>query len=496
MNRRQFMLNITAANVAFSLPTLLMAEKGRSRSPNIILIMADDLGWKELGCYGQEKIKTPHINRLALEGMRFTQYYAGSAVCAPSRCNLMTGKHGGHAFIRANVEIENPAKGIFGGQAPLQKDTPGIAKTLKTHGYTTGCFGKWGLGAVGSSGDPLEQGFDRFYGYNCQRHAHNLYPNYLVSDKKNVKLEGNTRGITGQTYAPQRIADEMLTFVRKNKNNPFFVYYPTVLPHLALQAPEEDIAAYRGKWDEKPYDGEGEVSYLPHPTPKSCYAAMITFMDRQVGRLMELLKELEIDDNTVVLFISDNGTTFLKRQVDYSFFESVGPLRGLKGSLYEGGIRVPLVVRWPGRIPAGTISDHLSAHYDMPATLAELAGTSFEQKTDGISMLPVLLGRQDEQKKHDFLIWDFAGYGGQIAVRMGKWKGIKKGLNENLNAPLELYNLEEDIGENNNVVKEHPDIANKIENIMLRERTTPAIKTFRFGKYQDNDDQKNSPDKK
>ncbi|MCK5458107.1 MAG: sulfatase-like hydrolase/transferase, partial [Melioribacteraceae bacterium] len=260
--------------------TTLSCQKETPKKPNIVLIMADDLGWQELGSYGQTKIETPNIDKLAAEGMRFTQFYSGSAVCAPSRCNLMTGKHGGHAYIRNNGEIKDKVPGIFGGQSPILPNEPTIAKTLKGEGYTTGCFGKWGLGAVGTTGDPLNQGFDRFYGYNCQRHAHNLYPKYLVSDSTNEALEGNTRGITGETYAPQRIADEMLKFVKENKDKPFFVYYPTVIPHLALQVPDENLKQYQGKWEDEPYVSG---SYQPHPTPKACYASMISFMDEQVG---------------------------------------------------------------------------------------------------------------------------------------------------------------------------------------------------------------------
>jgi len=496
MNRREF-LGLSGM-LCFAPTAGIQAAVARSsnyinRKPNIILIMADDLGWKELGCYGQTKIKTPNIDRLAAEGMRFSQFYSGSAVCAPSRCNLMTGKHGGHAYIRNNREMKNPEKGVFGGQQPLSENEPTIAKTLKAAGYVTGCFGKWGLGAVGTIGDPLNQGFDRFYGYNCQRHAHNLYPKYLVNDRKNEPLEGNTRGLTGKTYAPQRISDEMLAFVRENRNRPFFVYYPTVLPHLALQVPEEELKQYSGLWPDKPYQG---TSYLPHPTPKACYAAMISFLDKQVGRLMSLLKDLGIDDNTIVLFTSDNGTTHLKQQADYEFFNSVGSLRELKGSLHEGGIRVPLIARWPGKIPTGGKSDYISANYDIPATLAELAGTTFPGETDGFSILPSLLGKKDQQKEHAYLFWDFRGYGGQIAVRMGKWKGIKKNLSKNLNAPLELYDLENDIGETTNVVNDHPQIAEKIEQIMTQARTEPSVAAFRFGQYQSTLEQKNPPDNK
>ena len=481
MNRKQFIQGITAGSLALTLPNRLMAEEGSGRSPNIVLIMADDLGWQELGFMGQKRIKTPNIDTLAAEGIRFNQFYSSSPVCAPSRCSLMTGKHGGHAYIRNNREIKNKGD-IFGGQLPLPADEPGLAKTLKAAGYTTGCFGKWGLGAVGTTGDPLSRGFDRFYGYNCQRHAHNLYPKYLVNDRENEPLQGNTRGRTGETYAPQRIADEMLKFVRENSDNPFFLYYPTVLPHLPLQVPEEELKQYRGLWPETPYSGR---SYQPHPTPKACYAAMISFLDRQVGRLMSLLKQLDLDRNTIVLFISDNGTTHLRSQVDYDFFESVGPLRGLKGSLYEGGIRVPLIARWPGRISSGESSEHLAANYDLPATIAEIAEVTFARNTDGLSFSPLLLGRREEQKAHPYLFWDFAGYGGQIAVRMGRWKGIKRNLRKKAAGPLELYNLEEDISETDSVADEYPDIVATIEDIMLRERTTPETEEFRFGTYRD-----------
>ncbi|MHC4487471.1 MAG: arylsulfatase, partial [Planctomycetota bacterium] len=431
MNRRDFFKALGVSTATLALRSAIAAGQPSNKKLNIIFIMADDLGYQELGCYGQQKIKTPHIDRLAAAGMRFTQYYTGSAVCAPARCNLITGKHGGHAYVRNNSEVGGWDS--FRGQLPLPADTVTIAGLLKQQGYVTGAFGKWGLGGIGSTGDPLNQGFDHFFGYNCQRHAHNLYPKYLISDREEVTLKGNTRELTGKRYAPQAIADEMLKFIRENKERPFFVYYPTVIPHLALQAPEEDLNQYRGRWPETPYKG---TSYLPHPTPKACYAAMISFMDRQVGRIMRLLKKLNLDDNTVVFFTSDNGTTYLKDQVDYEFFNSVGQLRGLKGSLYEGGIRVPMIVRWPGKTKAGSVSDHVSAHYDVLATLAEIAGVKPPGDTDGISFAPTLLSRPEQQKKHDYLFWDFAGYGGQLAVRMGKWKGIKSNLRKDRNAPL------------------------------------------------------------
>jgi len=458
---------------------MAVGSERSGRRPNIIFIMADDLGYAELGCYGQQKIRTPHIDRLAREGMRFTDYYTGSAVCAPARCTLMTGLHGGHAYVRSNMEVGGWE--TFKGQLPLPTETVTVAGLLKAQGYATGAFGKWGLGAVGSTGDPLDQGFDRFFGYNCQRHAHNLYPRFLVSDREEMPLEGNTRGLTGAHYAPQAIAEELLKFIRANRDRPFFAYYPTVIPHLALQAPQEAIDAYKGQWPETPYEGK---SYLPHPTPRACYAAMISFLDRQVGRVMGLLRREGLDDNTIVFFTSDNGTTMLKAQVDYEFFESVGPLRGLKGSLYEGGIRVPMIARWPGKIAAGAVTHHAAAHYDVLATLLDVVGAEAPAETDSISFLPTLLARSADQKRHTYLFWDFSGYGGQLAVRMGKWKGVKQGLRKNPDAPLELYDLENDLGEQRNVADAHPEVAARIEAIMLEARTQPVVERFRFGRYR------------
>jgi len=330
--------------------------------------------------------------------MRFTDFYAGSAVCAPDRCTLMTGMHGGHAIVRNNFGVKHSIFGDeFGGQYPLPAGTVTVASMLKKAGYVTGAFGKWGLGGVGTTGDPLKMGFDRFFGYNCQTHAHNLYPRYLVDNETQRFLEGNTRGLTGKHYGPKVIADEMLKFIRENKDRPFFCYYPTVLPHLALQVPEEELAQYKGKWPETPYNGK---SYLPNPTPRATYAAMISFMDKQVGRLLRLLDELNLADNTIVFFTSDNGTTHLKEQVDAEFFNSVGPLRGLKGSLYEGGIREPLIVRWPGRIQPGTVTHLPAAQYDVMATLAELVGIEPPPGTDSVSFLPTLLGEPAKQKQH------------------------------------------------------------------------------------------------
>jgi len=370
----------------------------------------------------------------------------------------------------------------FGGQYPLPAGTVTVASLLKQAGYVTGAFGKWGLGGVGTSGDPLNQGFDRFFGYNCQRHAHNLYPTYLVDDRRQRVLPGNTAGVTGETYAPQQEADEMLAFVRANRDRPFFVYYPTVIPHLALQGPESELDAYRGRWPETPYTGS---SYQPHPTPRAAYAAMISFFDKQVGRLFSLLKELELDDNTIVLLTSDNGTTHLEQQVDAAFFQSVGPLRGLKGTVYEGGIRVPLIARWPGHIPPGSQSDLLAAHYDLLPTLMDVAGLTPPAETDGLSYLPTLMGRPDQQRVHAFLLWDFAGYGGQLAVRQGHWKGVWRDLRKHPDASMQLYDLATDVGEAKDLAGEHPDVVARLEGIVRQARRRPQEAAFQFGPYLD-----------
>ncbi len=451
----------------------LAAEK-----PNIIYIMADDLGWAELGSYGQEKIKTPNLDRLAKEGMRFTQHYTSAPVCAPARYSLMTGKHGGHSYVRTNFEVGEWDS--HEGQLPMPEGEVTIAEILKKEGYATGAFGKWGIGQPGSEGDPLNQGFDRFYGYNCQRHAHNLFPEYIIDQDKRVPLPGNTATVYGQTYAPSKIAEEAIAFVEKHKEEPFFLYYPTIIPHLALQVPYEELAPYINEWDETPYVGK---SYQPHPTPKAAYAAMISHMDMQIGRLLDKLEELGLTENTVVFFTSDNGTTFIKPQVDYEFFESVAHLRGLKGETYEGGIRIPMIVRWPEKIKPGQVTDHISAHYDALATIAEIGGAKVESQHDGISYLPTLVG--EKQAEHEFLFWDFAGYGGQVALRQGDWKAVRKGLIKNPGAKLELYHLSKDPSESNDVSTEYPEKVAEFTRLMIESRDEPEIERFRYWKYEE-----------
>jgi arylsulfatase A len=436
------------------------------RLPNIVLIMADDLGFGDLGSYGQTKIKTPNLDRMAAEGMRFTQFYAGSPVCAPSRCVLMTGKHGGHAFIRNNKALPTE------GQVPIPSGEVTIAELLKARGYATGAFGKWGLGFVGTEGDPNRQGFDLFYGYNCQREAHNYYPDHLWRNEQKIMLEGNNRGLTGKHYSHDLIEAEALKFIRANKDKPFFAYVPFTIPHQALQIPEDSLAQYVGKWDDPPYDGKN--GHLPHPTPRAAYAAMITRMDRSVGRILDLINRLGLDEKTLVIFTSDNGATFGRSRKEPSpgrqdgtesfFFGSTGRLRAFKGSVYEGGIRVPFIARWPGSIKAGSVSDLPAVFYDVLPTLCEITGAPVPKVADGLSILPTLTG-EGEQRKHAFLFWDFTGQGGQQAVRMGDWKGVRRNLHRG-NLRIELYNLTTDVGEMNDVAGQHPEIVKRIEKIM------------------------------
>ena len=425
--------------------------------PNIILILADDLGYSELGCYGQNKIKTPNLDLLASEGMKLTDHYSGSPVCAPSRCVLMTGKHTGHSFVRDNKELPRE------GQIPIPSNSFTISKMLKAKGYATGCVGKWGLGSPGSEGDPLNQGFDLFFGYNCQRQAHYYYPKYLWKNNQKIELSGNNER-TGTTYSPDLMKKEVLNFVRENKDRPFFLYWPTPVPHVSLQVPEDSLEGYRNRWNEKPYKGG---HYSDHKTPKAAYAAMITRMDRDIGELLSLLKELSLEENTLVIFTSDNGTTFAGG-VDAKFFNSVGKLRGLKGKLDEGGIRVPFIARWTGHIARGTTSSHVSAFWDILPTLADIAEVQSFQDIDGISFAPTLLGKSG-QKKHEFLYWEFPGKGGQVSVRMDNWKGIRRNLIKNPDAKIELYNLNNDIAEKNNLAEQHPEIVQRIKMIMVRE---------------------------
>ncbi|MBN2505878.1 MAG: arylsulfatase [Verrucomicrobia bacterium] len=473
-----------------------------TRKPNIVFILADDLGYGDLGCFGQKKIRTPHLDRLAAEGMRLTRHYAGNAVCAPSRCVLMTGKHPGHAFIRNNRQMGNRPVPRIGkpnveGQHPIPDETVTLAEAFRQLGYATGGFGKWGLGGPGSAGEPLRQGFDRWFGYNCQGVAHNYYPTYLWDNDQTIPLDNppfsahdtfkpnedptradSYRRFQGADYSADRIAAQARAFVRAHKDRPFFLYWPTTVPHVALQVPDDSLREYAGLWDDPPY--AGGKGYIPHFRPKAAYAAMITRMDREIGRLLELVRELGLDKHTVVVFSSDNGPLHGTHQglagTDCAFFHSAGGLRDGKGTLYEGGIRVPAIVRWKGRIPPGTASERVGGFEDWMPTLLELAGApgAAPKDIDGISLAPTLLGQT--QPARPFLYREFPAYGGQQSVHLGDWKGIRRNLmprgkNAAVDRRVELYNLATDRAETADLSARHSDIVARIETIMRRQHT-------------------------
>ncbi len=488
IDRREFVRRTGLGTAALALAGTAGCSGLRSRRPNIILIVADDLGYAELGCYGQKKIRTPVIDRLAAGGMRFTRHYAGSPVCAPSRCVLLTGRHTGHAWIRDNDEMgergdvwHDPA---LEGQRPLPAGTVTIGTLLQQAGYVTGAIGKWGLGGPGSEGEPNRQGFDHFYGYLCQRVAHNYYPTHLWRNGEKDVLDNeyfyphqrlpadadpddpaSYEAYRGREYSLDLMVEEALAFIGEHRRDRFFLYLPFTVPHAALQVPEDSLAEYAGAFPETPY--RGEKSYLPHRTPRAAYAAMITRMDRGIGRIMDLLDRLELDDDTLVLFTSDNGPTF-NGGTDSAFFESAGPLRGLKQDLYEGGIRVPLIARWPGTVPAGTTSGHICAFQDFLPTFTALAGAQTPADIDGLSMLPALRGRSGEQPEHAHLYWE---YHGAQAVRMSDWKGVRSSVDR----PLELYDLRTDLGEVNDVAAAQPEIAARLIGIMESDRTPSEL---------------------
>lgn len=487
-SRRDFLKASMAAGINLSVSGCLSGSYQRSSSnknnsgrPNIIYILADDLGYGDLGCFGQKDIRTPNLDRMAREGMRFTQHYSGSTVCAPSRSCLMTGLHTGHTPVRGNKEYYPE------GQHPLPAESVTIAEILKGLDYATGAFGKWGLGYPGSEGDPINQGFDEFYGYNCQRFAHNYYPYFLRHNNEKVMLPGNEGKKTGQ-YAPDLIQEQALKFIETNKDRPFFMYVPSVIPHAELFVPEDDIVkSYRGRFPEKPYKGVDDGpnyktgGYGSVETPRANFAAMITRLDKHVGEILDKLRKTGLDGKTLVIFTSDNGP-HAEGGGNPAYFNSSGGLRGNKRDLYEGGIRVPMIAWWPGKIAAGTKADHISAFWDVIATLAELTGADAPKEIDGISFLPTLLGKSSMQKEHDYLYWEFHEQGGKQAVRQGGWKAIRLEVRKNPNNPLELYDLQSDPQEKENIASQHPDIVRQMEQIMKRARTNSDV--FLFGQSQ------------
>lgn len=452
MNRRSFLKSITAGVASIGLSsafaTNLVAEDKKDNKPNIIFILTDDLGYSDLGCYGQEKIQTPNIDKIADEGMRFTQCYTGSPVCAPSRSVLMTGQHTGHTRVRGNFGKAGGVLVLDNGspqrRVPLESEDVTVAEVLKQAGYVTGITGKWGLGEPETTGVPNRQGFDEWFGYLNQRRAHTYYPPYLWRNEEKVILEGNKNGQKKQ-YSHDMFTEFALDFIRKHNDQSFFLYLPYTIPHAKYEIPS--IEPYTDK---------------PWPKDAKVHAAMITRMDRDVGRIIRKLKELNIDEQTIVFFCSDNGAA---RRWE-GIFDSSGPLRGNKGDLYEGGIRTPMIVRWPGRIPNDVANEQVWYFADFLPTAIELAEVEPPPNIDGVSILPTLLGKE-QNLENRFLYWEHFGGGFKQAVRIGDWKAIRSGLDK----PLELFNLAKDLGEEHNVAAEHPDMVRKIEAYLETART-------------------------
>lgn len=453
--------------------------------PNIIYILADDLGYGDLSCYGQTKFKTPHIDELASNGMKFLRHYSGSTVCAPSRSTLLTGLHTGHTPIRGNKEIQPE------GQEPMPAETVTIAELLKKEGYHTAAVGKWGLGFIESEGDPNNQGFDYFFGYNCQRYAHRYYPAYLWENNQKYPLEGNDWTQT-ETYAPDVIHEKAIDYIKENKDDSFFLYYAAIMPHAELIVPEDSLLdRFTGRFEETPFEGKAYnhengaaygpdifiPGYAPCEKPKATFASMIYRLDSYVGEINSILDSLGIRENTLIIFTSDNGP-HQEGGADPDFFDSNGPYRGYKRDLYEGGIHVPMIVQWPAKVKSGTSTNHISAFWDVFPTLAEIAGMESEPVSDGISMVPTLMGRSGEQEAHEYLYWEFHERGGRQAVLQGNWKYVKYQVFNKEKTKAMLFDLSNDIAEQNNVAGRHPDLVAHFESILQKEHTESDVFPF------------------
>ena len=451
------------------------------KKPNIIYILADDLGYGDLSCYAQVKFSTPNLDRLAQQGMKFTQHYSGSAVCAPSRSTLMTGQHTGHTPIRGNKESETSDEG----QVPLPANAVTLAEFLKTAGYTTGMFGKWGLGF--NEGDPNAQGFDEFYGYNCQRLAHRYYPPYLNHNQKRDSLKGNdwTHKVT---YAPDEIQAKTLQFIEANKDEPFFAYVPFVLPHGELISPNDSLFnKFKGKFEEVPLKATDSYTsdygpnidpkeYCPQEMPYAAFASMVSRLDVYVGQIMKKVEALGIADNTIIMFASDNGP-HTEGGANPTYFNSGGGLRGVKRDLYEGGIRTPFIVSWPSKLKAGTVSNHVSAFWDVLPTVAEVLGKEAPKNSDGISFLPNLV-KNGVQKNHEYLYWELNVVGGRKAVRKDNWKGVYYNVTNDKKRIFELFDLSKDVAEKNNVAEQHPEIVTELKGLIDKAHTTSTLFPF------------------
>jgi arylsulfatase A-like enzyme len=463
IGRREFLKWGAAGAATLACPLRLRAAEEKKK-PNIIFILSDDLAQGDVGCYGQKLIKTPRFDRMAAEGTRFTQAYCGTSVCAPSRSSLITGLHTGHCPIRANSEIQPE------GQRPLPAGTFTVAQMLKDAGYATACIGKWGMGMFDTTGSPLKVGFDRFFGYNCQRHAHSYFPTYLYRDDQRFELPGNDGKGVGKIYAQNLIADETLDWVRKHQDRPFFLFYSVTLPHGNFEI--DDVGQYAGTdWT---------------PTQKN-YAAMVSRLDSDVGRLLDLLRELHLDDNTIVFMAGDNGSSFAPTsELGRHFNQAGNGLRGFKRSMYEGGLRQAALVRWPGQVPAGRVSDEPWAFWDFLPTAAELAGAKLPASftPDGLSLVSFLRG--GAAPKREYFYWELHEAPPSLqAVRFGDWKAVRNGPS----APIELYDLKTDPGEKKDLAGQKPDLVARAEALMKAAHTDDPTWPWRdrpAGKPQQN----------
>ena len=436
-------------------------------SPNIIYIMADDLGIGDIGIYGQQIIKTPALDKMAANGMVFTQHYSGSTVCAPSRCSIVTGKHTGNTFIRGNKgdKCEDGLTYDY----PLNDTEITVAEILKQKNYSTACVGKWGLGGPGSEGHPNKQGFDYFFGYLGQGNAHRYYPEFLFENEKKLPLNK-------QIYTHTLIMNKALEFIENNAENPFFLYLTPTIPHADIDIPDEYLGEYDGMFNEVPYP-EGK-HYFAQQKPKTAYAAMVTLLDKDIQRLLDLLKEKNIDKNTLVIFTSDNGNHKEGGHLP-EHFNSNGPYRGWKRDLYEGGIRAPFIVQWPGKVKAGSVSYHVSAFWDFLPTVCELVDAPVPEGVDGISYLAEITGK-NSQKNHDYLYWEFHEQGGKQAILKNNWKLIRLNVNVPQKEKYELYNLNSDPGEMFNVADQFPALLNEMKEVLLKSHKKSSVYPFNF----------------
>lgn len=462
---------------------LVSAKQSNAQStaqrPNIVLIIADDLGYGDISVNGQQLIRTTNIDKLAEEGIVFKQFYAGATVCAPSRSSLLTGLHTGHTFIRGNVSVSPE------GQQPIPDAVITITEILKQAGYRTGAFGKWGLGPVGSSGDPNKHGFDKFYGYNCQGLAHRYYPTHLWDNEKRIELEGNAGFLEQQQYAPDLIQQKAIDFISSDDGRqPFFLFLPYLLPHAELLVPDDSIFQYyKGRFKETAFKGRdyganaAPEGYTSQQFPHATFAAMVARLDNYVGQVVAKLKEKGLDKNTLIIFSSDNGP-HIEGGADPVFFNSGGGFRGTKRDLTEGGIRVPFIATWKNIIKPGSTSEHMGAFWDLFATFAELAGTTATQKTDGISILPALTAKKI-QPQHDYLYWEFHEEGGKQAIRQGQWKAIRLKVDSLPKAPVELYDLSKDPGEKSNLSKKYPQKAKALALLIDKAHVKSALFPFK-----------------